>query len=241
MDNKERNEIFLKNKNLIWAVVNRVKRKAVFDVRDLYQVGAETLLKAIERYNPEGIGSFSNYATVAIERGIDRYMARNESVISAPWSLAQNERKLYAVFIDMERELGRVPTIKELRGKIFIDKTAYSYLRAKRTNRLSVPYNESYGNLASHPEKVNPVSWVDDFIDLKRLIQRALKILTPAERNLVEQVYGLNGKECKTIKQIATEECRSEGSLANKLMRLRKRMRKKLISINKTKGGVQKR
>lgn len=241
MDNKERNEIFLKNKNLIWAVVNRAKRKAAFDVRDLYQVGAETLLRAIERYNPEGISSFSNYATVAIERGIDKYMARNEFTVSAPWSLAQNERKLYAVFIDMERELGRIPAIEELRGKVFIDKTAYDYLRAKRMNQLSVPYNESYGNLASHPEKANPVNWVDDFIDSKRLIQRALRVLTPAERILVEQVYGLNGKEYKTIKQIATEERRSEGGLANKLMHLRKRMRKKLISIYKTKGGVQKR
>lgn len=239
MNNKERNEIFLKNKNLIWAVVNRAKRKAVFDVRDLFQIGAETLLRAIERYNPENVSSFSNYATVAIERGIDKYMARNESAVSAPWSLAQNERKLYAVFVDMERELGRTPTIDEVREKIFIDKVAYDYLRTKRMNRISVSYDESYGDLTSHPEKINPVNCIDDFIDAKRLVQRALRVLTPADRTLIERVYGLNGRESETIRQVANSENRSEGGLANKLMHLRRRMRKKLNSINKVKEACK--
>ena len=240
MNNKERNEIFLKNKNLIWAVVNRAKRKAAFDVRDLFQVGAETLLRAIERYNPENVSSFSNYAFIAIERGIDKYMARNESTVSAPWSLALNERKLYAVFIDTERELGRTPTINEIQEKVPIDKFAYNYLRAKRMNRISVPYDESYGDLTSHPEKMNPVNCIDDFIDAKRLAQRALRVLTPADRALIERVYGLNGRESETIRQVANSENRSESGLANKLMHLRRRMRKKLTSIKKTTEACKK-
>ena len=83
-------------------------------MNDLVQVGAIGLIKAIDRFDPERKLEFSTYATPTILGEIKRHFRDTGWLIHVPRRAQEMQTTLNAARADLNQELGRAPTVKEL-------------------------------------------------------------------------------------------------------------------------------
>jgi len=85
---------------------------------DLSQVAALGLLKAIERYDPDRGIAFSSFAVPTISGEIKRYFRDKGWIIRVPRDLQERALAVQRASEDLESELGRVPTTRQLADRL---------------------------------------------------------------------------------------------------------------------------
>jgi RNA polymerase sigma-B factor len=87
-------------------------------VEDLAQVASIGLLKAIERYDPDRGIAFSSFAVPTIAGEIKRYYRDKGWAVRVPRSLQERALAVQHATDELERELGRPPTIAQIAERI---------------------------------------------------------------------------------------------------------------------------
>jgi RNA polymerase sigma-B factor len=85
---------------------------------DLSQVAALGLLKAIERYDPDRGIAFSSFAVPTISGEIKRYFRDKGWIIRVPRDLQERALAVQRASEELESELGRVPTTRQLADRL---------------------------------------------------------------------------------------------------------------------------
>jgi len=87
-------------------------RRNEFD--DLVSEGFMGLLHAIDRYDPDK-GRFSDFARSTIDGYMKKYLERGVQLIGVPATMSKDDRKVKRKIDELRRELGREPTLGELK------------------------------------------------------------------------------------------------------------------------------
>ncbi len=87
-------------------------------MQDLIQVGAEGLIKAVDRFDPGLDNEFTTYATPTIDGEIKRYFRDKGWMVRPPRRLQELSDKVGKVRDTLTGELGHVPTVPEIADRL---------------------------------------------------------------------------------------------------------------------------
>ena len=91
---------------------------------DLIQVGTIGLIKAIDRFDPSRGLEFSTYATPTILGELKRHFRDTGWLIHVPRRAQELQTTLNAAREELNQELGRAPTVRELATRIDVEEDA---------------------------------------------------------------------------------------------------------------------
>ena len=100
------------NMGLVYSVVSRIKSH-LYEREDLVQIGAMGLIKAVKKFDTSFNVQFSTYAVPMILGEIKRFL-RDDGAIKVSRSVKENALKGKRCREQLEKKLGREPTIGEI-------------------------------------------------------------------------------------------------------------------------------
>jgi RNA polymerase sporulation-specific sigma factor len=111
-DKEARDRLILDNLGLIGSIVKRFEGRGV-DREDLFQVGTIGLIKAVDKFDVNFGVMFSTYAVPMITGEIKRFL-RDDGMIKVSRSLKETSYKAYIAREQLEKKLGREPSLGEI-------------------------------------------------------------------------------------------------------------------------------
>ena len=111
-DKVARDKVYEENIGLIYSVVKRFAGRGV-EAEDLFQIGSIGLLKAVDKFDTSFEVKFSTYAVPMIIGEIRRYL-RDTGIIKVSRSLKESQYRVFKIREDLEKKLGREPSVTEL-------------------------------------------------------------------------------------------------------------------------------
>jgi RNA polymerase sporulation-specific sigma factor len=111
-DKEARDTIINENMGLVWSIVKRFANRGV-DMEDLFQIGCIGLLKAVDKFDLSYEVRFSTYAVPMIAGEMKRFL-RDDGMIKVSRSLKETGYKAYAAKEQLEKQMGREPTLSEI-------------------------------------------------------------------------------------------------------------------------------
>jgi RNA polymerase primary sigma factor len=196
------------------------------DYSDRIQLATRGLFVAADKYGEKGTGRFSSYAMYAMEGGLLRAMAPNQSPLRIPGYLSEKVSKVDSYIKDFEGTNGRQPTYEEVaRGlELPIDIASQRYDLSMARQQIS------YEVVADHLEQksaeavamgtdpeAEALTLADELPDtglgasydeevaassLLGALDKILDTLSDRERGIIEMRYGLDTGERMTLDEV---------------------------------------
>lgn len=118
--NKEaRDQVITENIPLVWSIVKRFSGRGQ-ELQDLFQIGTIGLMKAIDKFDMSFDVKFSTYAVPMITGEIKRFL-RDDGMIKVSRSLKETAGKIRIAEEQLNKKLGRDPTIEEISKELQIE------------------------------------------------------------------------------------------------------------------------
>ena len=109
---KTRNDVVMENIGLVYLVLKRFQDRG-YETEELFQIGTEGLIKAVERFDPGKGFAFSTYAVPLIAGEIKRFL-RDDGLIKVSRSLKENSYHIMKATEKFVQEYNRQPTMHEI-------------------------------------------------------------------------------------------------------------------------------
>ncbi|MCI1692697.1 RNA polymerase sporulation sigma factor SigF [Aneurinibacillus aneurinilyticus] len=138
-DTTARDTLVNSNIRLVWSVVQRFLNRG-YEADDLFQIGCIGLLKAIDKFDLSFDVKFSTYAVPMIIGEIQRFL-RDDGTVKVSRSLKEIAHKVRRVKDELSKELGRLPTVKEVAEALEI--TPEEVIYAQEANRAPSSIHET--------------------------------------------------------------------------------------------------
>lgn len=119
-DKEARDTLIEENMGLVYSVARRFLGRGV-DQEDLFQIGSIGLIKAVDKFDPAFQVRFSTYAVPMITGEIKRFL-RDDGMLKVSRSLKETACKAYQAREELERSLGREPTLAEIAQALEADR-----------------------------------------------------------------------------------------------------------------------
>jgi len=214
------------NTNLVHKIVGRYTKfyNHKLDYDDLFSVGLEGLMKAIEKFDFSFDNNFSTYATYWIKQGITRSIADEGFTIRIPVHMFEsiNQVMKYEQKINQENEN---VDVEGLCGELKIPYEKYEAVKRVQTYMLKpqslngfvskddedtelqdlITSDHDMSNAGGSTMFDNPEKKVMDK-DLKSHMQKMILNLNPREQFVIKHRFGIDGEEKKTLEEIGEIE-----------------------------------
>ena len=175
------------------------------DLEDLTSEGALALQKAAERFDSSK-GKFSTYARWWIKQHITSYLSKHSRTIRIPVHQLDKFSKIQKISRSLAAELGRDPTVEEIADATGSSEKSIQKIldSVPTTTSLQTPLGEDGGelmDLISDPKSESPLADLQLSSEFE-LLQELLETLSPKERDIISERYGLGGTTPKSLEVV---------------------------------------
>ena len=219
-DKVARDKVYEENTGLIYSVVKRFAGRGV-EAEDLFQIGSIGLLKAVDKFDTSFEVKFSTYAVPMIIGEIRRYL-RDTGIIKVSRSLKESQYRVFKIREDLEKKLGREPSVTELAeaAEISLEELNIVLEAGAEVESLHKTIYQGEGTelslLDKIPEKENRQEKLLDKVLLEELLGR----LKAEERKLIYMRYFQDMTQTEIARQLHISQVQ--------VSRMEKRILKKL-------------
>jgi RNA polymerase primary sigma factor len=223
-NSKARDKLINSNLKFVITCAKQYTGQGV-SLMDLIQAGNLGLTEAVERFDPDRGYKFLSFAVWYIRREMIKAIYNTGRTIRYPVTYITKITKVKKAYDEFLTKNQREPTDEELIKLTNLTQKQYNSTIIDKSycQSLETPINEGNSTLEDLLTQ-DEVSFSDTFtVDS---INKALNVLNPKERKVIEEYYGLNGVPERTIKEIAKEM----GLGDERIRQLRKNSIKKLNS-----------
>ena len=237
-DPQARQDLILNYAHLVRSTTNRIitGRLVGFDREDIVSAGVIGLVKSVDQFDPARDVKFEAYATTMIRLAIFDYFRELDSL---PRSVRDKIKMARKTQNDLERELGRTPTIEEIANRLHLASSDLGLLRSQIRYAEPLSLEDPVGDEGDHAsrldflidESMNPEQFLLNDEIRTQLIQ-ALDRLPERERKILSLYYhnGLTFRELGSL--IGVSETRVHQLHGQAITRLRTSFRRSGMNID---------
>lgn len=219
-------------------VVKEAKRHVASNfipIEDLIGLGNIGLIVAANKFDLRKKKRFSTYAKWWIKQSMNR--ARETSdVIKIPVKKLLVLDKYKRVKRDLEKELGREPSLEEIAERLNVTKNQLTQLLKLKEGTLSL--SEVINDEGDKPIRVEDVIFskrnvnIEDkiFNSYSDILRESLKCLSEKEKYVIVKRYGLDGKDEHTLNEIAEDLSLSRERVRQLERKALQKLEKELLS-----------
>lgn len=190
------------NLGLVNKIVNKFPMKtATCTFDDLFQEGVAGLIHGIRKFEPSRGYRLSTYVYNWISVYVRRYFQNHARVVRVPIHMADKSYKLNRQIEDLTEELGRTPTLAEIRDlNNNADQIQTSMRKVVSLNALIGEDTELAGLVGE--DKTEEFDMVHD---VDNLLSKIREQVSNRDYQILVQRYGLAGSEAKTLAECAEQ------------------------------------
>ena len=219
-DKQSRDTIIEENMGLVHHIVKRFLNRG-YDAEELFQIGCIGLMKAVDHFDTGYDVKFSTYAVPMIMGEIKRFL-RDDGILKVSRSIKENQYRIGRKREELEKTLGREPTLKELAESVQMlpEELAMTMDAANDVESIYQIIYQGEGNelrlLDKIPEKEN----LHDRLLNKIFLEELLKSLNAEERKLLYMRYFREMTQMETADEFGVSQVqisRMEKKILNRL------------------------
>ncbi|KAJ7530402.1 hypothetical protein O6H91_14G002600 [Diphasiastrum complanatum] len=181
------------------------KGKLALSLYDLCQAGVKGLVDAVDHFDLQKGCRFSTYALFWVRTAIVRAVSKFGNSSQEPYNFAMHKLEIKNASMDLLCDLQRPPTDEEIMERLGYRAKRYkTILRSEtRTTSLHVSPNsfdgERISNLADPNTGRHEMKYVGE------IIGQVLDCLTPQEKIVLTERYGLGGSREKSLREVGSK------------------------------------
>lgn len=193
------------NLRFVISVAKQYQRHGM-TLGDLINEGNLGLIKAAQRFDETRGFKFISYAVWWIRQSIMQAIAEQSRIVRLPLNRVSTLSKIAKTFCELEQQLHREPTAKEIAELSEMTEEEVSYNLAISAPHLSLdaPFVSGEENrLLDVLENTNEEADVDMVMSsLQKELKRVLTTLTKREAEVIVYYFGLEGEKAMTLEDI---------------------------------------
>ena len=221
-DKVARDLLVEQNTGLVWSIVRRFLNRGA-EAEDLFQIGSMGLMKAIDKFDTGYEVRFSTYAVPMITGEIKRFL-RDDSMLKVSRSMKETAVKGYAAREQLERKLGREPTLLEIAEEISVtpEELTMALEAGAEIESLQKTIYQGDGNDISLMDRLEERTNQNEKLLDRILLEDLLKLLEPEERRLIYLRYFQEETQVSIARKLGISQVQVSRMEKKILERLRK-------------------
>lgn len=203
-DETSRHRMIKANLRLVVKIAGGYVRAGV-EPGDLVSEGTRGLVTAVSKYRPDVGAKFSTYASFWIHQSIRRHL----DAFSMPWRISSSAKerisKLMKIWSSVTEQLGREPIVEELAEEIGLDEEEIRTLMSMSTRPVSLEHELREGLRVMDTIPAEGEATIDEIAargEALTMVGKILGELPPREREIIEDRFGLGGRDPLTLEDI---------------------------------------